>query len=527
MDETKRGAGEGRFDVLVIGSGIGGLTAALTAAIAGRRVLVLEAAKQLGGYSNPFRRGPYTFDPGIHYIGECGPGEAFTRVLQALELDSQIRFRELSPEGFDRIVFPGYAIAMPRGADLYQARLEADFPRERGGLSAFFNLYRTFHRIAELRSAAVTEPPFDPWRASVAVPGAYSLAPYVRATFRDLLDAHFKDPLLKAVLGAQGGNYGLPPGRASAIIGLGVLDHYLGGAYFPVGGSGALRDAFVDGITRRGGALLRSQVVTKILLKNGRADGVLCANGEAYFADAIISNADATRTYRDLIGVENLPEKVRKKTEQTRPSLSSVCLFVGTTLDVAAAGMTDANIWHFSSTDLDAIYEPLFQGELSSEEFFFLSAPSLKDPESARGAPGGVHHRLELVALAPYAMFAGWDGLLSMKRGIEYTALKEGLASRYLASIERYVPAIREHIDVLEVSTPVTNVAYAAACRGALYGPDHAPDQYGQRRFSAKGALPGLFLCGASVLGGGIVPSALSGFMAGQLAANAGKTGGR
>jgi all-trans-retinol 13,14-reductase len=528
MAESMSGAGERRFDVVVIGSGIGGLTAALTAAALGRRVLVLEAGKQLGGYSNPFRRGPYAFDPGLHYIGECGPGDAFMRVLQALDLDGQVRFRELSPRGFDRLVFPGYEVTMPRGAELYQARLEADFPHEREGLSAFFDLYRTFHRIAELRNKAVTGPPFEPERAAVEVPGAFALAPYLRATFRDLLEAHFKDPQLLAVLGAQGGNYGLPPGRASAIIGLGVLDHYLGGAYFPVGGSGALRDAFVDAITRRGGTLLRSRSVTKILLKNGRASGVLCADGEAYFAGAIISNADATRTYRELIGIENLPESLRKKTEQTRQSLSSVCLFVGTTLDVAAAGMTDANIWHFSSTDLDAMYEPLFRGELSGEDFFFLSAPSLKDPESAqaRAAPEGIHHRIELVALAPYELFAGWDGLRSMKRGNDYDALKERLASRYLQAMERYVPSIREHIDVLEVSTPVTNVAYAAACRGALYGPDHAPDQYGQRRFSAKGALPGLFLCGASVLGGGIVPSALSGFMAAKLACKPGKTSG-
>jgi phytoene dehydrogenase-like protein len=493
--------GERRFDVIVVGSGAGGLAAALHAAVRGRRVLVLEAGKVLGGLLAPFRRGAYHFDPGLHYIGECGPGQALTRALETLGLADELHFREISPDGFDRLVFPGYQVAVPRGAERYHARLADDFPAERKGLDAFFVQLGAFHD-------AVHE-----WLRV----GAPSAAPrffveHARATFGDLLAARFRDPLLRAVLAAQGGTYALPPGRASALIGLAILDHYLGGAYFPCGGSGAMRDSFVRAIARRGGTLLRSRPAARILTRGGRVSGVRCQDGETFEAPAVISNVDAALTYLELLDAAAVPPRARERAARARPSLGAVNVFVGTRLDPAGAGMTDANVWHFSSVDIDRLYEPVFRGALPVEDTFFLSAPSLKDP-----APGG-RHTLILSTIVPYAPFAPWSGTRTGRRGPGYAELKRALLDRYMPWIERYAPGAGAHAEVVDLSSPLTNEAFTGARCGGMYGPEHTPDQMGPLRFPVTGAIPGLYLCGASTLGAGIVTSVLSGLLAGGLA---------
>jgi phytoene dehydrogenase-like protein len=342
-------------------------------------------------------------------------------------------------------------------------------------------------------------------------------------TFSQLLDGLMGDPLLKAVLSAQFGNYGLPPQQASALVGLGTLQHYLTGAFFPVGGSRSLRDAFVKHLKQRGAELRINHGVEKILIHDDHVRGVRCRNGEEFFSDRIISNADAAMTYRDLVGLEKLPSRLREKVEHTRYSLGSICLFVGTDMDIAAAGMTDANIWNLAGLDPAVAFEAMHRGVLPAEDSYFLASASLKNPQP-REPDAKLHHTLEFVTLAPYRLFADWGDKPSMKRGEEYVAFKAALAERYLKHIDRHIPGLRDNVRVLDVSTPVTNVTYTASPYGAVYGPEHTPAPMGQPRYALEGTLQGLFFCGASTLGACIVFSSISGFIAASMAMTVGAT---
>ncbi len=505
-----------RYDVIVIGSGIGGLTAALTCAKAGRRVLVLEAAKQFGGFCNPFARKHFWFDTGIHYIGEMGEGQSLRRQFERLELYDAIGFRELNPEGFDRYVFPDYEVRMGKGAERFRDTLVRDFPHEREGIDKFFRLLAEMEQVIRLASKIK-----GPKSVLKLVPHAQLLWKYRNANFSEVLDGCVKDYRLRAALAGPGGDIGLPPGKASGFMMLGLLAHFLGGAYFPKGGTKAVRDAYVTALKENGADLRRNAPVAKILADSDRVTGVRTAKGEEFFADVVISNADAAFTLGTLLGRDQLGSRLKRKIDSTTQSLGSLCAFIGTDLQLDTLGIDDANIWSYPSYDIDALYQPALDGVLGTELPFFLTSPTLKDPGGTH-APAG-KHTVELITFAAFEPFKKWSNEKVMKRDPEYKELKERLGMALVERAEQFIPNLASHMEVHEFSTPLTNVSFANVPQGAIYGPEHSPEQFGLGRYRTQGPVEGLLLCGSSVMGAGIGTCVASGTMAGKMALRAPK----
>lgn len=503
-----------RYDVIVIGSGIGGLTAALTCAKAGRSVLVLEAAKQFGGYCNPFSRKHFWFDSGIHYIGEMGEGQSLRRQFERLDLYDAIGFRELNPEGFDRYVFPDYEVRMGKGAERFRDTLIADFPHERAGIDKFFKLLAEMEQVIRLASKIK-----GPKSVLKLVPHAQLIWKFRNATFSEVLDSCVQDHRLRAALSGPGGDIGLPPGRASGFMMLGVLSHFLRGAYFPKGGTKAVRDAYVSALETHGADLRRNAPVSKILTSGDRVNGVRTRAGDTYFADTVISNADAAFTLGTLLGRDHLSSRLLRKIDSTTQSLGSLCAFIGTDIPLQEHGIDDANIWSYPSYDIDSLYQPALDGELGSELPFFLTSPTLKDP-GGNHAPEG-KHTVELITFAAFEPFRRWKDQKTMKRDSEYKELKERMGMALVERAEKYIPGLSSHMEVHEFSTPLTNISFANVPLGAIYGPEHTPEQFGPGRYRPQGPVEGLLLCGSSVMGAGIGTCVASGSMAGKMALRA------
>lgn len=502
-----RSGGEHTYDTVIVGTGIGGLTAGLTLARAGHSVLLLEAGKQFGGMLNPFMRRKFHFDVGVHYVGEAGPGQGMRRMLDALELD--IDFREINPDCIDRYVFGDYEARLVKGLERWIEVLVADFPHQASNLRRFADFMKA---CKALLATFQGRPSLARTRQMARHPTR--LLRVLRQPFSQLLAAFFDDPLLRAVFAGPGGDIGVPPSRASALVSVAVLLHFLEGGYYPVGGSGAIRDAYVDQLKHHGAEMLRNRLVSDIEVRGDHDFVVHTQRGEAFHARSVVSNADIKQTL-DMVSGAQPHWLVRRKMRNLRPSLGAFCLFIGTDLELSDYGITDANIWHYGTPDIEAGYAPAFRDEMPTQPFFFLTAPTLKDPETVR-APEG-HHTLELITFVPNAPFRRWFDAPLKRRGEDYEALKADLTEKLLTGAEHYVPDLRDHIVVQEASTPATVWHFVRGQDGGIYGPEHSPSQSVPWRFLPQIGIPGLYLAGASVFGAGIHTCLSSGMVAAQV----------
>jgi phytoene dehydrogenase-like protein len=297
-------------------------------------------------------------------------------------------------------------------------------------------------------------------------------------------------------------------------VALAVLNHYIDGAYFPRGGSGSLRDA-VQHVATQGGATFRTSAeVEHIEVEGGRVRGVRLASGERIGAEAVVAAIDPRHVFAGLMAQDVVPKKLAQRVHGLESSISSLALNLGVKRDLHEIGLGAFNIWDYPSIDIDALWEPLFHGRLPDKHGLFISPNSLKDP-TGEMAPKGTTS-LEVNVAAPYAMFGAWANVPPEERGDDFHRLKERLKDQVLAQLDARLPGVIDHVEVVDVSTPLAMESWANAVDGGLYGPAMTPDQSMFFRFPTSTFLPNLFLAGAGVFGGGV----LACMQSGQVAAN-------
>ncbi len=510
-----------RVDVIIIGAGIGGLTAAAILAKHGRSVMVLEKHYALGGCATVFSRvgkgQGYEFDVGLHYIGDCSPGGLIPRILNGAGVDD-IQFLEQAPDGFDTLYFPDFTFKIPRGAETFRARLLAAFPHESAGIHRYLALLYQVWALMGLHA--------EPLTAFRVLPKSLLALRYMHATVGEFVATCTRDPRLKAILTGQLGVYHQPPSRASLMGHAGVTMHFLHGSFYPAGGGQVLSDRLAEVIEGRGNKILLRATVQRILTKNGRAIGVEFDSNTSglrtVYAPTVISNADIKHTMLSLLGNDALSVGAAAKVRHYDMAPAMGVVYLGVKGDLAKEGMANTNLRIYPGYDFEETYREAAHGMFSARPHVFVGNASLKDPHNPKVAPPGVMN-MQLMSLVP-SNFAAWKVTEAdynsggYRKNPDYQQVKEAFADRVISETERIIPGLSNNIVFKEVATPLTVMRYTGASNGTSYGISMIPSQFLHRRPGSKTAIKGLLLAGASLrTGHGIFGAMTSGVEAASI----------
>lgn len=495
------------FDSIIIGSGVGGLATAICLARAGQRVLVLEQHYVPGGWSHSFTLGGQRFSPGVHYVGLINEGQSVNQLYRGLGIANDMVFFRMNPKAYEHCLIGNEMINIPAGISNLEEALSIRFPKEHKNIKQYLALVQKVNYELQLI------PKLKGWWQKITVPfrtkhfGKFSLF-----SLKRVVSWHVKDPILQAVLNIQCGDHGLPPSRACFPVHTSVMGHYFEGGFYPMGGGGGIVKAMTNAIKKHGGEIRVKQNVEKIIIENNKAIGVKIKDGDTIFAKNIISNADPSITYIKLVGRENISNKLVKKLEKTKYSVTSLILFLTLDMDVTKYGIDSGNIWMIKDEDIDKHFNELMTEDITlGEEFpaFFMSCTTIKDPVSFNGR----YHNFEVVTYVNYENINKFKGE-SDYHSKEYQEFKDKIVAKLLNNIEKIIPGAKEKVVQAELGTPMTNEFYINSTNGNVYGTEKTLNQVGPFSYKNKTEIENLFLCGSSTLSHGVAGATHSGLAA-------------
>jgi len=490
------------WDAVIIGSGLGGLSAAAAFARQGFKALVLEQHTAPGGYATTFKRpGGFVFDVSLHS----------TTVEKRNGLHNLIPgFPEIKDVDFVphrtlyRVIFPDDDIRVPaKDVPGYIKLLTDRFPAEKEGIAGLFEDMRGLAADVAKLSQAQGQPDMSKF------PTTY---PYVFKSFTrtwgGLMDARIKDPKLKAIVSSLWGYYGLPPSKlASIYYALPTIGYLEQGGYYPVGKSQKISDAFVKFIRDKGGEVKLGARVDKILSQGGAATGVRTKDGTEYSGRVVVSNADAFSTFRVLLNEPDLLKDYLARLDKFSVSLSTFQIFLGLKKDlVREAGLKETEIFYETGYDPEADYRAVLAGDVEHSGFGLTLYDNLYKGYSPEGK-----NTVSIITLQGYEPWKKFEADYFKGNKTAYKAEKERQARILIEKTEKaLLPGLSKAIEVMEIGTPLTNVRYTGNHRGAIYGWDQTLDNSAPRRLAHATPIKNLYLAGAWTNPGGGYGAVLS-----------------
>ena len=504
------------LDIIVIGSGMGGLTTAAIMAKEGKRVLVLEQHDVAGGNTHTFVEQGFEFDTGLHYVGgSLGNKKRLLRKKFDYITDGNLDWVRMN-DVYDKAVVhntDGTNETFDINSDwkVLIPYLKSAFPHDIKAIDKHFDLISQIDRTMPLFGFMMILPA---WLKSMIYPFVSGKMKIFQKTTSEVLKSLTSNKKLIGVLSYMYGDYGETLDRSAFFVNSLLWSHYRGGAYYPVGGPSAIAQCIIPVIEKWGGkVLVRAPVSSIVIDDSNKAVGVE-VKGNIIYAPVIVSSVGAPLTYKKLIPETKHHLLQRQLKGLSNPkvtgAISLMSLFIGLDGTTEELNLPNQNFWVYPSWDHEENWKK-FQADSTNFCAVFMSFSSAKDPTYADRYP----NKQVALVIAPnlFKEVEKFQNERVKKRGVEYNQLKFQWEEKLLEIFCRQFPHLEDKITFKELGTAITNDYYLGTYQGAVYGLGHTSERYNQSWLGPKTPIKNLYLTGQDIVSCGIAGATSAGFL--------------
>jgi phytoene dehydrogenase-like protein len=445
-----------KYDVVVIGSGLGGLVCGALLAREGKRVLVLERQAQPGGCMQSYQRDGLSFDTGFHYVGGLAEGQPLQAVFSHLGL-MQLPWVRLDADGFDYVTIGHQTFPLAEGYDRFADTLGEYFPKEKEALGQYVNLLRHLPSIEEIGTV-----------------NAY-----------DWLKSHFNDSLLINVLSGSAIKMELRRESLPLFTFAHGMSSYIGSSWRLRGGGHLIVNALVNDINRLGGKVVCHAEVNKLVEKDGRLVAVRSTKGNVYEGHVFISDVHPQVTFGWLDDSKLIKNTFRRRINAMENSFGMFT--VSLVLKPGVLPYFNHNKYVYKKPNVWTFHEDV--GGIGGVMV------SCRVPETGYDA-----RQIDLLTPVSWKLFESWADTTVGRRGEIYEMLKNHLADECIRLAERVIPGLSDMVEKRYTSTPLTYRDYTLTPCGSAYGVRKDCRNLLMTTLSPRTPIPNLLLTGQSLM---------------------------
>ncbi len=433
------------FDVVIIGSGLGGFLCGLILSKAGYSVCIVEKHNQPGGNTQTFKRKSCTFSTGMHYAGSLEDGQLLNKVFKYLNILDKIKLKKLNEKCFEKIFIENDQYCYPMGFENFKNSLINYFPSEKQAIIKYTEKLKTIWDNVDILN-------LRPVKAS-----DFMNFGHINENAYHYIESLSKNKKLKALLAATNGLYAGDKNKTPMYIHGIINAFFINSAWKIDEGKAGLTSALKSQFENFGGTILTKKEVSRIVCNEKKATAVTTTDGDTIYGNHFISNIHPYNTVK--IADKNLLRKVYiKRLENLENSISCFGLYI--VLKKNALKHINSNIYYSSTTDVWGVnsYDP----KNWPKGFICYTTPDQNNDKYAESATA--------ITYMKYDEVKKWEDTYIGNRGDDYKSFKNQKASKFIDAIEKVIPGIKNCIDEFYTSSPLTYRDYTGTPDGSMYG---------------------------------------------------------